>query len=72
MSGLTYYIVNHTTEEYCNSQYRESIFITLDRLLAKYSNWQKDHDIRIMPENYSSLEACEKLDYYLKYTNLDN
>jgi hypothetical protein len=73
MPELTYYIVNHTTKEYCDGEYyNESIFTTLDKLLEKYSNWKKEHNIRIIPESHSSMEAYESLKYNLEYKNLDN
>jgi len=72
MSDLTYYIVNHTTKEYCDGEYNESIFITLDKLLAKYTNWKKEHNIRIIPESHSSMQSYESLKYNLEYKNLDN
>ena len=71
MTRLTYYIVNHTTKEYCGGEPREPIFIALNRVLAKYNNWQRNHNIIIMPEDPSSMVASEYLQYNLQYKNVD-
>ena len=71
MTRLTYYIVNHSTKEYCYGEPREPIFIALDRVLTKYNNWRRNNNICIMPEDTSSMVASEYLQYNLQYTNLD-
>jgi len=72
MSRLTYFIVNHTTKEYCGGEPNEPIFILLDNILEKYNTWRSSHDIRIMPEDPSSMVASEYLQYNLQYKNLDD
>lgn len=72
MSRLTYFIVNHTTKEYCSGEPREPIFVALNRVLAKYDNWRRAHNIHIMPEDTSSMVASEYLQYNLQYNNLDD
>jgi hypothetical protein len=72
MARLTYYIVNHTTREYCGGEPRDPIFIALDKVLAKYHNWRRNDNIVIMPEDTSSMQAAEYLAYSVQYKNLDD
>ena len=69
---LTYFIVNHTTKEYCSGEPRDQIFVALDKILANHTTWRRTHDIHIMPEDTSSMEAYEYLEYRLQYKNLDD
>jgi hypothetical protein len=59
-------------KEYRSGDPRDQIFVALDKILAKHTTWRRTHDIHIMPEDPSSMEAYEYLEHSLGYKNLDD
>jgi hypothetical protein len=71
MSPPSYYLVNHTRKEFCFYEDELPIFLALEMVLQKHTNWKNTDNVRIKSENSCSCTVLEYLTNDMEYKNVD-
>jgi hypothetical protein len=71
MSPATFYLINHTTKEYCIFENSISIIKSIETTIKLYENWSLIDDIRVDFQLSNQTDVISHLENNLKFRDLD-